>query len=73
MRTYDPGVDALYIELRAGKPEDSLDIEEGVMADLDAEGHIVGLELLDATERLGAASLATVAIERLPISPAGGG
>ena len=67
--TYDPVVDALYIELRAAKPNDSVEIEQGVTADLDEAGHIVGLELLDASTRLGAESLASVAIERLPISP----
>src|SRR5207248_624130 len=48
--TYDPEADALYIALRDAPSEDSVDIEEGVTADLDAEGHIVGLELLDARE-----------------------
>ena len=31
----------------------------------DAEGRVIGLEVLDASERLGADPLASVAIERL--------
>jgi len=49
---YDPEVDALYIELRDVYADRNIDIEEGVSVDLDADGHIVGLEILDASERL---------------------
>jgi len=49
---YDPEVDALYIELRDVYADQNIDIEEGVSVDLDADGHIVGLEILDASERL---------------------
>ena len=51
--TYDREVDALYIQLRDVKPSHGVDFEEGVTIDVDAEGHIVGLELLDASDRLG--------------------
>ncbi len=67
--THDPGADALSIELRPVQPQDSIDLEDGVTADLGAEGHLVGIEVLDASERLGADALASVAIERLPVSP----
>jgi len=50
---YDPEVDALYIELRGDVyAARNIDIEEGVSVDLDEEGHIVGLEILDASQRL---------------------
>jgi Uncharacterized conserved small protein len=49
---YDPEVDALYIEFRDVYADRNIDIEEGVSVDLDADGHIVGLEILDASERL---------------------
>lgn len=65
--TYDPEVDALYIELRKAKPAGSIDLEDGVTADLDAEGHVIGLEVLDASERLGADPLGSLAIERMPV------
>lgn len=49
--TYDPEVDALYIALREGVADDSVDIEDGVTIDLDADGHILGVEVLDARRR----------------------
>ena len=66
--SYDPHADALYIQLRTVPPADSIDLEEGVTADLDQDGHVVGLEVLDATERLGADALSRVALERLPLA-----
>jgi uncharacterized protein YuzE len=63
--TYDPEADALYIELRRVQAHDSTDIEEGVTADLDENGHIIGLEVLDASERLTPVELGAVKYERL--------
>jgi uncharacterized protein YuzE len=68
--TYDPEADALYIQLRSVVPSDSVDLEEGVTADLDADGHVVGFEVLDASERLGPDALSTIALERLPLAGA---
>ena len=65
--TYDPEADALYIDLRTTRAEDSVDLEEGVTADLDADGHVIGLEVLDAREKLGDEALASVALEQLPL------
>ena len=50
---YDPEIDALYAQIREAKPDDSIDLEEGVTADLDADGHVIGIEILDAKRRLG--------------------
>jgi uncharacterized protein YuzE len=50
--TYDPEADALYLSLRPAAPADSVDYEAGVTLDLDAEGNVIGVEILDASERL---------------------
>ena len=50
--TYDPEGDVLYIQLREETPSDSTDIEEGVTAELDSKGHLVAVEVLDASQRL---------------------
>ena len=50
--TYDPEVDILTIELREGPVSESDELEEGFIADYDSEGHIIGFEILDATERV---------------------
>ena len=63
--TYDSKADILYIELRGVAAADSIDIEEGVTAELDDQGHIVGLEILDAGERLGIGQLRTVTLKDL--------
>jgi uncharacterized protein YuzE len=64
---YDAEVDALYIRLRNVTPYDTRDIEEGVTIDIDEAGHIVGIEILDAAERLGLESLLNVSIENMPL------
>ena len=64
--TYDPEADALYILLReTAKFDISEDLEEGVLADFDADGHIIGLEVLDASERLTQEDLTVVSYEDL--------
>lgn len=50
--TYDPDIDALYIELRDLPILKSVDYEEGVTLDLGEDGEAVGLEILDATNHL---------------------
>jgi uncharacterized protein YuzE len=64
---YDKEADALYIVLRNIPASDSRDLEEGVTVDLDDEGHIVGLEILDASERLGLEALLNISIENMPL------
>ena len=64
---YSKDVDALYIRLREAQIEDSMDIEEGVTVDLDEKGHIVGIEILDASEKMNLADLVNISIENLPI------
>ena len=64
---YSKDVDALYIRLREAKIVDSRDIEEGVTIDLDEKGHIVGIEILDASEKLELSELVNISIENLPL------
>ena len=44
---YDNEVDALQILFASTKPEDSRDVAEGVTIDLDENGNIVGMEILE--------------------------
>jgi uncharacterized protein YuzE len=64
---YSKETDALYIHLRDAPVAESRDVEEGVTLDFDANRHIVGLEVLDASERLGLSNLVNVSIENLPV------
>jgi uncharacterized protein YuzE len=63
--TYDPEADALYVGLRDVPAEDAVEIEQGVTVDLDAGGHVIGLEVLDAGDRMGGDPLNKISIERL--------
>lgn len=50
--TYDPEVDALYIRFYETTVT-TKHLAEGFSADYDAEGHLAGIEILDAVKRLG--------------------
>lgn len=49
--TYDPEVDVLYIQLRDAPVEESDEDKPGVILDYDKAGNIVGIEILDASQR----------------------
>ncbi|MGA8152620.1 MAG: DUF2283 domain-containing protein [Terriglobales bacterium] len=50
--TCDQKVDALYIRFRETTVT-TMPLGEGIAADYDADGHLVGIEILDAAKRLG--------------------
>ena len=50
--SYDPEVDALSISFR-DTTVTTQELAEGIAADYDAQGHLVGLEVLDASKRFG--------------------
>jgi uncharacterized protein YuzE len=50
---YDSKVDAMYIWLRKAKYEISEELAENVITDLNKNGHILGIEILDATKNIG--------------------
>ncbi len=47
----DRGSDALYLNLTDRPIKDSEEIADGIVVDYDAEGRIVGIEILDASKR----------------------
>jgi uncharacterized protein YuzE len=50
--TYDAEVDALYLRFREATVT-TKELGEGLAVDFDAEGHLAGVEILDAVARLG--------------------
>ena len=50
--TYDPEVDVLRIVLSGTPIEESDESKPGVILDYDKEGNIVGLEVLNASQRI---------------------
>lgn len=47
-RTYDPDVNALYIELIDTEVLETVELAKDVYLDVDAEGQVVGFEILNA-------------------------
>jgi uncharacterized protein YuzE len=48
---FDPIADAAYLEISDTKIETTRQIEPGIMADYDAQGHIIGIEILAISKR----------------------
>ncbi len=60
---YDKEVDSIYLELTKLKPEGAIEVAEGINIDVTSDGRIVGIELLDATQKVSFDSLLTYEIE----------
>jgi len=48
---YDRRADAMYIRLRAGTVVESDEVRPGMVFDFDADGKVLGIEMLDVSER----------------------
>jgi len=60
---YYPETDSLYIDLNSKPSVDSREIVDGLVADFDADGNVVGLDIDHASEKL---DLKTVEAVSLP-------
>lgn len=63
---YDSEVDILDIYLSSAPRASSKEIAPGVIADVDEDGNIIALEILDASDRYSAEDLAKFSFERTP-------
>jgi uncharacterized protein YuzE len=62
---YDNQVDAIYIRLQEKYVTRTIEIEDGLNIDLDENGKLIGLEVLDATERYALTDLFNISTENL--------
>jgi uncharacterized protein YuzE len=47
----DHGADAVYLNLTDRPIKDSEEVAEGIVVDYDAQGRVVGIEILEASKR----------------------
>jgi uncharacterized protein YuzE len=59
---YYPETDSLYIELRDQPSAETREIADGLNADFDASGNLVGLDIDGASGKLDLKTLETVAL-----------
>lgn len=62
---YDREVDALYIRVQEKFVAKTQEVSEGVNLDFDADGKLIGLEILDATEQYSPADIFNLSTENL--------
>ena len=62
---YDKEVDALYIRIQEKYVARTHEVSEGVNLDFDAEGQLIGLELLDAAKRYSLSDIFNLSTENL--------
>lgn len=70
---YSKSADALYVYVKQAEVAKSKEVEEGVVIDRDADGHLIGIEILDASIRIGLRDLVNVSSEKLPLEMVGQG
>jgi uncharacterized protein YuzE len=59
---YYPETDSLYIDLYSRPSADSREIDDGLVADFDAEGNIVGIDIDHASQKLDLKTFEAVAL-----------
>jgi uncharacterized protein YuzE len=60
---YFSDTDSLYIELAAGPSVESREVSEGIVLDYDAGGHLVGIDIDNASAKV---DLKTLKLANLP-------
>ena len=65
---YFPETDSLYIDLTEKPAVDSQEISEGLVADFDKEGRVVGLDIQHAKENVALDILETVSLPNLKLN-----
>jgi uncharacterized protein YuzE len=66
---YYTETDSLYIDLNSRPSADSREIAEGLVADFDAEGNVVGIDIDHASRKLDLKTLEAVSLPPVTTSP----
>jgi uncharacterized protein YuzE len=69
--TYDPDVDVLRIVFSQSPIQESDEEKPGIIMDYDALGNIVGMEILDASQRMENPNVVEYMVSQPPYKQAG--
>jgi uncharacterized protein YuzE len=64
---YSKEADALYVYFKEDFVAKSKEIEDGVVIDFDEKGQLIGIEVLDVSQRFSLSDIVNVNIENLPV------
>jgi uncharacterized protein YuzE len=64
---YSKNADALYVYFKEAFVAKSKEVEEGVVVDFDDKGGLIGIEVLDVSQRFSLSDIVNVSIENLPL------
>jgi uncharacterized protein YuzE len=64
---YSKEADAIYVYFKEEYVAKSKEIEDGVVVDFDEKGQLIGIEVLDVSQRFKLSDIVNVNIENLPI------
>jgi len=67
---YSKESDAIYVYFKEEYVAKSKEIEDGVVVDFDEKGQLVGIEVLDVSQRFSLSDIANVNIMNLPVEAA---
>jgi uncharacterized protein YuzE len=68
--SYDQQADAIYIRFQEDKIHDTLKIQDGIVIDINKEGSLLGIEILDVSKRMPLKSLEHIGVD-LPLEKHG--
>jgi len=63
--TFDKEADAVYIELGSGEFASNKKIDNNTIIDLDEDGNILGIELLNVSKRISKDFFSRISVENL--------
>jgi len=66
--SYDPKYDLLYLKIGEAKKVLCKEVDEEITFDIDAEGKLVGIEILSASKHIDLSSLLPVEIKKEALS-----
>ncbi|MCF6159164.1 MAG: DUF2283 domain-containing protein [wastewater metagenome] len=64
---YSKEADAIYVYFIEEFVAKSREIEDGVVIDFDEKGQLIGIEVLDVSQRFNLSDIVNVSIENLPV------